>query len=1467
MRPFRPVFLIRASRQAAVALTLAGSVLSACSAGGGGATDTGNTPTPTRDASAASDLGAGGTPRPADASVGGDPGTGGSGPGGQGGTAGDGGPGGAVGGGGGGGGGEGGEGGAAGGNGGDGGRVNEPDASLGGQGGVAPDAGPPAACVEGAREVCNVAECAGASRLCLGGQWGPCLGPPERCDGADNDCDGDIDNGFADLGEPCLSGFGACERAGLVVCDAGGDGTACDAVPGDSVSDETCNGLDDDCDGETDEDVDGQPLAESCYRGPAGTLGVGACHAGFSVCANGDFAACDGDFVPSPEACNLVDDNCNGLIDDSPNGEALQVACYTGPPGSAGVGGCRGGRSVCVDGVAGPCRGQSLPGTEICDGVDNDCNARIDEVAGGCACEPGTSRGCYTGAAGTEGVGPCQPGTQHCRMDGAGYEACLDEVLPEDELCDLADNDCNGEADDDTLGAGERCRSGVGACEREGFGLCDVARGGIVCDAAPGLPEPEVCDGEDNDCNAVVDDAPGTGEFCEAGTGACASQGVTVCGVAGGFACNAPLIAPEPERCDGLDNNCDGESDEGFGLGARCVRAQGRCASLGVTVCNANGGTTCDAPPPEPTPEVCDGLDNDCSGATDEGNPGGGGPCDTGALGVCAAGVLNCVRADLQCDAVDSASIEVCDGLDNDCDGAVDGDNLCPEGELCLNGGCVDRLVAACSQYRELGDANRNVSVNDGSRACDGGDWQAGWYRFTGGAGDRMPTQVPAEGACSTDAPGWMLGAYPAAGDGIVERQACFNFGGNACNWSTQIQVGNCGGYFVFNLPPTPACSLRYCGVTPEDGLRIAGAPGATRGRIEILHQGRWGTVCDDGWDLPDAEVSCRQMGFRGASEAMQSFGGGADPIWLDDTNCAGNEARLADCGHLPFGSHNCSHGEDAGIDCLGGPGVAGAACRLPAHCAAGFDCLNGRCAGVPRCGDGLVNQGGEQCDDGNNGDGDGCSAACQREANAGLVAGVQRGVTPAALAARGWQACYQDVYGNNGTPLAQILAGCQGEQLLMGCRQVGQPNLQLAAEGLFAEVTRDVGDGGASVNPHNGVDFYYSNNASWGFAPPGLGVSRSSCDVSVDGGDARMCWHTSGAAINGGWRCGNSTGLNADAGWERLVYRRNAAVQVRRPNLMLCGGSTRDPQTLVDPGDALQVVAGCAPDANTQAMLVTRGAAGQLNGAAWRPYVDAGGIIITEYNISDDVYNAVFGTGVAQGGGLGGCSDDLNPAVRFNLNDPFWQSLGGLPAPGGTGCGMDMTPWGQPIVRLGGWDANSTSLAYRDSVAGRVWLVEADWQDGEGAFGDPARQMMRYMMFHRAAGVGGVAAGPAEGRAACADNPLWQPVVCQTGEWVWSSSLQFLDVASAEANRTLWSAAIGDQGANGNSALCSLTGQGHVSTQAFNMALCDSSWYHLGGRFSGNCGGHNGETVRRLVMNPQGCYDYRGIAPPGGPQ
>ncbi|CAO2629985.1 Scavenger receptor cysteine-rich domain-containing group B protein [Lemmus lemmus] len=110
--------------------------------------------------------------------------------------------------------------------------------------------------------------------------------------------------------------------------------------------------------------------------------------------------------------------------------------------------------------------------------------------------------------------------------------------------------------------------------------------------------------------------------------------------------------------------------------------------------------------------------------------------------------------------------------------------------------------------------------------------------------------------------------------------------------------------------PPSPG----------EGSVRLVGGAGPCQGRVEILHGGLWGTVCDDDWGLPDAAVVCRQVGCGTALAATTNafFGYGTGHILLDNVHCEGSEPRLAACQSLGWGVHNCGHHEDAGALCAG---------------------------------------------------------------------------------------------------------------------------------------------------------------------------------------------------------------------------------------------------------------------------------------------------------------------------------------------------------------------------------------------------------------------------------------------------------------------------------------------------------------------------------------------------------------------
>ncbi|NXD18097.1 DMBT1 protein, partial [Nothocercus nigrocapillus] len=107
----------------------------------------------------------------------------------------------------------------------------------------------------------------------------------------------------------------------------------------------------------------------------------------------------------------------------------------------------------------------------------------------------------------------------------------------------------------------------------------------------------------------------------------------------------------------------------------------------------------------------------------------------------------------------------------------------------------------------------------------------------------------------------------------------------------------------------------------PELGpIRLVDGPNKCAGRVEVLHENQWGTVCDDNWDMKDAKVVCKQVGCGSPLSALGGarFGRGSDIIWLDDVNCTGTEESIFDCQARPWGEHNCYHGEDADVICAG---------------------------------------------------------------------------------------------------------------------------------------------------------------------------------------------------------------------------------------------------------------------------------------------------------------------------------------------------------------------------------------------------------------------------------------------------------------------------------------------------------------------------------------------------------------------
>ena len=326
---------------------------------------------------------------------------------------------------------------------------------------------------------CVVGGTAG-TKTCEGTGWGPCVaaGARETCDGVDDDADGEIDENLEQAcNTACGSGVARCANGAWIDCDA--------LEP----SAEECDGRDNDCDGQIDED-----LTRVCE---------GPCGSGNEQCSLDHWVGCD---APSAvaEICDNLDNDCDGEID-----EALVRDCSTA---------CGGGAETCSLGAWGACSAREPADAELCgdgggDGVDNDCDGEVDEDCGGCT--PGTTVECSV----DQGI--CEAGTKVCDAEAA-WGPCMrgsDQVAEpgeEPETCDGQDNDCDGATDESFEGAGEPCGTDEGICVA---GVQACVNGQQICQGET-IAGQEICDRADNDCDGATDeeldpDIFETNETCE----------------------------------------------------------------------------------------------------------------------------------------------------------------------------------------------------------------------------------------------------------------------------------------------------------------------------------------------------------------------------------------------------------------------------------------------------------------------------------------------------------------------------------------------------------------------------------------------------------------------------------------------------------------------------------------------------------------------------------------------------------------------------------------------------------------------------------------------------------------------------------------------------------------------------------------------------------------------------------------
>jgi concanavalin A-like lectin/glucanase superfamily protein/cohesin domain-containing protein/slime mold repeat-containing protein len=547
-----------------------------------------------------------------------------------------------------------------------------------------------ASCTDG--DVCTTGETCNGAGTCGGGT-------SDSCDDS-NVCTTDSCHPISGCQHAPITG-GGTTTCGVGACQVTTDnclnGVPQTCTPGTPAgNDATCNGVDDDCDGSTDEDY----VGVAC-DGPDTDL----CTEGLTVCSAGS-VSCTDTTGNNLDVCNGVDDDCDPASADGAEDPGVGVPCD-----GADSDLCVEGVSTCTDGSI-SCSDTTSDNLDLCNGADDDCDPSSDDGSE----DPGVGVAC-------DGADSdlCEDGITVC---SSGSISCADTTGDNLDLCNGADDDCDPSSDDgsEDPGVGVACDGADSDLCEDGVTVC--SSGSISCSDTTS-DNLDLCNGVDDDCDPSSSDGsedPGVGVACDGADSDLCEDGVTVCS-SGSISC-ADTIGDNLDLCNGADDDCDPSSDDGSedpGVGVACDGADSDLCEDGITVCSS-GSISCSDTTSDNL-DLCNGADDDCDPSSDDGSedPGVGIACDGPDGDLCMEGTSACVEAAVVCSDASGTSVESCNGVDDDCDGATDenGTVLCDDGNTC-NGAETCGGASGC-QAGTPPTVDSAISVPDDVTAQAGG--------------------------------------------------------------------------------------------------------------------------------------------------------------------------------------------------------------------------------------------------------------------------------------------------------------------------------------------------------------------------------------------------------------------------------------------------------------------------------------------------------------------------------------------------------------------------------------------------------------------------------------------------------------------------------------------------------------------------------------------------------------------------